>query len=89
MPMEYLSNDNLIESHTVNSCSVAHCPTVQSLDQIFSLGETVSETGFEVLSKVLSFSKITASSTVRKLHGHSVDIGDLLSCVKDICFRIA
>ena len=89
MPMDHLSNNNPIESHKVNVSSVTRYPAVQSLDRIFGLGETVIKTGFEVLPKVLSFSKITASSKVRKSHGHSVGVGDLLSCVKDTCFRIA
>ncbi len=89
MPMEHLSNDNLIESHKVNDSSVTRYPAVQSLDRIFGLGETVLKTGVEVLSKVLSFDEITASSEVGNAHGHSVCVGDLLSYVKNACFRIA
>ena len=86
---QHLSDDNLIEIHRGNGLFATLHSVVQSLDPIFDLGETVSKTGFDVLSKVLSFNKITVSSEVGKSHGHSVGVGTLPCCVKDTCSRIA
>jgi len=86
---QHLSDDNLIETHKGNGLFASHHSAVQSLDPICDFGEIVSKTGFEVLSKVLSFNEITESSEVGKSHGHSVGVGDLPSCVKDTCSRIA
>ena len=86
---QHLSDGNLIETHKGIGLFATHHSAVQSLDPIFDLGETVSKIGFEVLSKVLSFNKTTVSSEVGKSHGHSVGVGNLPSCVKDTCSRIA